>query len=154
MSNIIPEVSIEDWVCEKVVIYSEVDLESKGFYNKALCKAVLDSVRFKETEELLSKRKEIKKEINILSTRAEDVICQAFKGLTPRDVQQMTQNNWLNMLTRSESILNIDLFPEKKRGKKGFTSIGGDPIADAEAILSKELADIPDFTADNRELNG
>lgn len=151
LANQLPDYIVEDWICKKVIVHSTSDLFTKAGYYFFISKDILKRSSVadqKELEKEISAKRSII--VNKVDSQVENLICSAFKGLRPVDIRNMTQTKCLDLLVRSESLLNVKLSSEseKPRRRQGFSSIG-DPEAEAQRILSKEIADIPEFVKDN-----
>lgn len=141
---------IDSWVVKKCCIYSSRDLqESKAGYVKVIAgeiysKSVPDSVEAM-SEELESYRAKPDGVQDMINTG----IMQVIPAMRLSDVTNLPNSLRLKYLAKAETLMGapiIDLAPKTRKKSRPDAPNYND-------LLSREVADIPDFDADNNKIN-
>jgi hypothetical protein len=137
---------LNDLICSWCIVYANpaIDERVPAALPDIVAQRIIEASGFNDQDNFVVLLNEARETTSTVEVGIEIFICKAFPGTKPRDVQNMTIYDQMEMLARAEIVLGtpLELGKTPTQGKKRLSP-------DAAAILSRDAADIPNPKQDN-----
>ena len=137
---------LNDLICKWCIVYANPTIDERvpAALPDIVAQRIIEASGFNDQDNFVVLLNEAREATSTVEVGIEIFICKAFPGIKPRDVQNMTIYEQMEMLARAEIALGtqLELGKTPTQGKKRLSP-------DAAAILSRDAADIPNPKQDN-----
>ena len=147
---------LNELICDWCVLFSEPNIRHHDQIPAALpdviAQCIIETSGFDSKENFTTLLAQSRTSATSVEAGIEIFICKAFPGISPWDVQNMNLYQQMEMLGKAEVALGTELpitDGEQKGSMKGRRPPKTAAAAEAQAILAREAADIPDVARDN-----